>query len=100
MHSPKVMMTLFWTTSGLQVSNFVEGEPFHAEYFVRDMLNPIHSLPIVGVAHKQRKWCILHMDNSPIRNATVTEFGAVPGVTIEHTPNGWTNDEMKKKSVG
>jgi hypothetical protein len=54
-NTPKVMITLFWNTSELQVSNFLKGESFNAKYLVRNILNPIQSLPIVDVAHKQRK---------------------------------------------
>jgi hypothetical protein len=71
-NTSKVMITLFWNTFGLQISNFLEGESFNAEYFVRNILNPVHSLPIVGVAHKQRKRFIFHMDNSPIHKGKVT----------------------------
>jgi hypothetical protein len=71
-NTPKVMITLFWNTFELHVSNFLEGESFNAKYLVRNILNPIHSLPIVDVAHKQRKRFILHMDNSPIHKAKVT----------------------------
>jgi hypothetical protein len=54
-NTPKVMITLFWNTSELQVSNFLEGESFNAKYLVRNILNFIHSLLIVGIAHKQQK---------------------------------------------
>jgi transposase len=87
-NTPKVMITLFWNTSGLQVSNFLEGESFNAEYFVRNILNPIHSLPIVAVAHKQRKRFILHMDNSPIHKAKATKakLAQMPVHLAPHPP--------------
>jgi hypothetical protein len=52
---PKVMITLFWNTSGLHVSNFLAGESLKAEYFVRNNMHRIHLLPIVSIAHKQTK---------------------------------------------
>jgi hypothetical protein len=59
-------MALFWNPWGVHVSNALMSESFNADDFVRHILQPIHSLQIVAVAHKQKKKFILHMDNSPI----------------------------------
>jgi hypothetical protein len=53
--TPKVIITLFWNTSGLHVSDFLVGESFNAQYFVRNILHRIHLLPIVSIAHTQKK---------------------------------------------
>jgi hypothetical protein len=68
----KLMGTLFWNTSGLQVSNFLAGESLDADDFVRNVLTAIHHLYIVDVAHKQKKPLILHVNNSPIHKSKVT----------------------------
>jgi histone-lysine N-methyltransferase SETMAR len=68
-NTPKVMMTLFWNPWGVHVRNALLSESFNGDYFVRHSLQPIHSLQIVAVAHKEKKRCILHIDNSPIRKA-------------------------------
>jgi hypothetical protein len=70
-NTPKVMVTLFWNPWGVHVSNALLSESFNVNYFVRRILQPIHSLQIVVVAHKQKKTFIHHMDNSPIHKAKV-----------------------------
>jgi hypothetical protein len=42
----KMMITLFWNTSDLYVSDFLAGESFNADYFVRSIMHRIHLLPI------------------------------------------------------
>jgi hypothetical protein len=68
---PNVIVISFGNILGLHVSTFLAGESFDANYFVRNVLTPITHLPIVDVAHKQKKLFILHMDNSPIHKPTV-----------------------------
>jgi hypothetical protein len=63
----------FWNAWGVHVSNSLLSESFNADYFVRHILQPIHSLQIVAVAHKQKKKFILHLDNSPIYRADVAK---------------------------
>jgi hypothetical protein len=41
--TPKVMITLFWNTSGFHISNFLAGESFNADDFVWNVLYLIHS---------------------------------------------------------
>jgi hypothetical protein len=41
-NTAKVMVTLFWNTSGSHVSNFLAGESFDEDDFVRDVFTPIH----------------------------------------------------------
>jgi transposase len=72
-NTPKMIVTLFWNISGLHVSNFLAGESFDADYFTRNVLIPIHHLPIVDVAHTQKKRLILHMDNSLMHKSKVTK---------------------------
>jgi hypothetical protein len=71
-NTPEVMVLLFWNISGLHVSNFLASKSFDAGCFVHNVLTPIHHIPIVDVAHKQKKRFILHMDNSPIHKSKVT----------------------------
>jgi hypothetical protein len=72
-NAPKVMVTLFWNPWGVHMSNALLSESFNADYFVRHVLQPFHSLQIVAVTHKQEKRFILHVDNSPIHKAKVTK---------------------------
>jgi hypothetical protein len=52
---PKVMITLFGNTLGLRVSDFLGGKSSNAECFARNIMHRIQRLPIVSVAHKQKK---------------------------------------------
>jgi hypothetical protein len=70
---PKVMVTLFWNPWGVHMSKALLSESFNADYFVRHILQPIHSLQIVAVAHKQKKKSILQMDDGRIHKATVAK---------------------------
>jgi hypothetical protein len=70
---PKVMVTLFWNPWGIHVSNALLSESFNADSFVRHLLQPIHSLQIVAVAHKQQKKFIFQMANAPIHQAKVAK---------------------------
>jgi hypothetical protein len=49
------MILLFFNTSDLHVSNFCAGESFNAECFVKNILDRVHRLPIVSIAHKQKQ---------------------------------------------
>jgi transposase len=86
--TPKVMITLFWNTSGLHVSDFLAGESFNAEYFVRDIMHRIHLLPIVSIAHEQTKRFVLHMDNAPIHHSKVpkAKLSQMPVHLAPHPP--------------
>jgi hypothetical protein len=54
-NTPKGMVTLFWNLTGIHASNVLVGDSFTAEHFVKHVLNPIHLLSIVAIAHKQKK---------------------------------------------
>jgi transposase len=87
-NTPKVMMALFWNPRGAQVSNALLNESFNADYFVRHILQSIHSLQIVAVAHKQQKEFILHLDNSSIHKARVAKpkLSQMPIHSAPHPP--------------
>jgi hypothetical protein len=54
------MIPLFWNLMRLHVSDFLAGESVNDGYFVRNVLTPIHLLPIVAAAHKQKKIWFAH----------------------------------------
>jgi hypothetical protein len=58
--------------SGLHVSLFLSGESFDTDDLVHKVLTPIPHVPIVDVAHKQKKPFILNMNNSPIHKSKIT----------------------------
>jgi hypothetical protein len=68
-NTAKAMVILFSNPWGVHVCNALRSESFNADYFVRHILQPIHLLQIVAVAHKRNNRFILHMDNSPIHRA-------------------------------
>jgi hypothetical protein len=70
--TPKVMITLSLNTSGLHVRNLCAGESFNADCFVKNIMDRIHRLPIVSIAHKQQKGFGLQMVNAPIHYSKVT----------------------------
>jgi hypothetical protein len=84
--TPTVMVTLFWNAWGVHVSNALLSESFNADYFVRHIFEPIHSLQIVAVAHKQRKQFILHLDNSLIHRAKAAK-AKLPQMPIHLAPH-------------
>jgi transposase len=45
------------------MSDFLAGESFNGDYFIRNALTPMHVLLMVAAGHKQKRF-ILHMDNS------------------------------------
>jgi histone-lysine N-methyltransferase SETMAR len=87
-NAPKMMVTLFWNASGFQVSDFLGGESFDADYFVRNALAPIHHLQIVDVAQRQKKRFILLIENSPIHMSTVirAKLSQMPVHPVVHPP--------------
>jgi hypothetical protein len=51
-NTPKVMITLFWNPAGLHVTDFLASGLDNGDYFVTNVLTPIHLLPIVAAVHK------------------------------------------------
>jgi hypothetical protein len=47
------------------VNDFRAGESFDGDYFVRNVLTPIHLLAMVATAHNQKR-SVMNADNSPI----------------------------------
>jgi histone-lysine N-methyltransferase SETMAR len=82
------MATLFWNPWGVHLSKALLSEFFNADDFVRHILQPIHSLQIMAVAHKEKKKFILHMDNSAIRKAKVAKarLSQLPIHVAPHPP--------------
>jgi hypothetical protein len=50
-----MMIALLWNPAGLLVNDFLAGELFNGGYFVRNVLTPVHLLPIVTVADTQKQ---------------------------------------------
>jgi hypothetical protein len=72
-NTSKVMISLFWNMSRLHVSNFLADESLNAEYFLQNVLTPIHLLPIVSVAHIQTKRFVFHMSKSLKHNSKIVK---------------------------
>jgi histone-lysine N-methyltransferase SETMAR len=87
-NTSKVMVTLFSNISRLHVGNFLAGESFDQDYFMRNVLILIHHLLIIDEAHKQKKRFTLHMDNSPIHKSTITrvKVSQIPVHLAPHPP--------------
>jgi hypothetical protein len=51
---PKNMITWFWNPAGFHVSDFLVGELFNGNYFMRSVLTPIHLFPMVAAAYEQK----------------------------------------------
>jgi hypothetical protein len=110
-NTPKIMVTVFWNSSGFYVNRFLEsGTSFKSAFFTDYVFSDIERLPILHTAVQQKQKFVLHMDNSPVQKSiAVTEKVASLRLALaphsQYSPdltpsNFFLFDYLKEKIVG
>ena len=69
----KVMLTVIWGVKGMHVINFLpKDQNLNSEYFIENILKPLHEQKERIWGETNRKKLILHLDNCKVHNSKVT----------------------------
>jgi hypothetical protein len=84
-NTPKVMVRVFWNSSGLYVKKFLEGSiSVNSTYFTEYLLSDIERLPVLQTALQQKEKFVRQMDNSLVhKSCMVTEKVASLRLALE-----------------